>query len=101
LTRLENERFLDVRHDRELECLGVAYEFTEWQREPEPQTASGRSGGPPRKSTAIGVLDPPVPPKKPVGPIPGIPTSLLVRIFAGIVLVALVVITLLMLFRGR
>lgn len=78
----------------------MAYEFTEWEQEPEPQ-ASGRSGGPPRKSSAIGMLDPPFPPKKPVGPIPGIPTSLWPRVFGGIALVALVVAILLMLFPLR
>ena len=65
----------------------MPYEFTEWEQEPEAQASSGRTGGPPRKSTGIGVLDPPVPPKKPLGPIPGIPASLLLRIVAGIAVV--------------
>jgi len=64
----------------------MAYEFTEEGYEAEPQTSSGRAGGPPRKSIGIGVLDPPVPPKKPVGPIPGIPASVLLRILAGTLL---------------
>ena len=79
----------------------MPYKFTEWEQEPEPQASSGRTGGPPRKSTAIGVLDPPVPPKKPVGPIPGIPSSLWVRIFGGILLAGLVAAILTMLLLHR
>ena len=77
----------------------MAYTFTEWEQEPEPQASSGRIGGPPRKSTGIGVLDPPVPPKKPLGPIPGIPASLLLRILAGMLLVAVVGALALLFFR--
>jgi len=66
----------------------MAYTFAEWEEEPEAQASPGRTGGPPRKSTGIGVLDPPVPPKKPRGPIPGIPASLLLRIVAGMLLAA-------------
>jgi len=84
----------------ELDSANMGYEFTEWPREPEPQAASGRSGGPPRKSIGIDVLDPFVPPKKPLGPIPGIPKSLLLRIFAGIILVTLAVM-LVLIFFGR
>lgn len=69
----------------------MPYEFTEWEHEPEAQASSHRSGIPPRKSTGAGVLDPPVPPKKPVGPIPGIPASLLLRVFAGIALATIIV----------
>jgi len=77
----------------------MAYTFTEWEEEPEAQASSGRTGGPPRKSTGIGVLDPPVRPKKPLGPIPGIPASLLLRIVAGMLLVAVVGAVALLLFR--
>jgi hypothetical protein len=65
----------------------MPYEIAEWEQEPEAQT-SGPTGGPPQKSTGIGVLDPPVPPKKPLGPIPGIPASWPLRILAGMLLVA-------------
>ena len=65
----------------------MAYEFTEWEREPEPQASSGHSVIPPRKLTGVGVLDPPVPPKKPLAPIPGIPASVLLRILAALILV--------------
>jgi hypothetical protein len=68
----------------------MPYEFTEWEQELEPEASSRRAGGPPRKSTGIGVLDPPVPPKKPLGFIPGIPASLLLRILAGVLLIAIV-----------
>jgi hypothetical protein len=79
----------------------MAYEFSDRELEPEPRTAAGRSGGPPRKFTTIAVLDAPIPPKKPVGPIPRNPASLRVSLFGGIVLVALVAAILLMLFPHR
>jgi hypothetical protein len=77
----------------------MPYELTEWEQEPEAQASCGRTGGPPRKSTGIGVLDPPVPPKKPLGPIPRIPASLLLRILAGMLLVAVVGALALLLFQ--
>lgn len=67
--------------------------------EPEAQ-ASGRFGSPPRKYTGIGILDPPVPPKRPPGPIPAAPTSLGWRIAAAVILAALAAMTFLLLF-GR
>jgi hypothetical protein len=76
----------------------VPYEFAEYEDEPEPEAASARGGGPPRKLTGAGVLDPPFPPRKPPGPIPAAPTSLLFRIFAGLLLVALAAATLFLLF---
>jgi len=69
----------------------MPYEFTEWEQEPEPQASSGHSTIPPRKFTAIGLLDPPVPPKKPPGPILNIPASTLVRILVILVLAGLLV----------
>jgi hypothetical protein len=77
----------------------MPYEFTECEQEPEAQPSSGRTGGPPRRSTGIGVLDPPVPPKKPVGPIPAIPASLLLRFVAGTLLLAMITALVLMFFR--
>jgi hypothetical protein len=68
----------------------MPYESTEWEQEPEAQASSAHSAIPPRKFSGVGVLDPPVPPKKPVGPIPRIPASLLLRIVAGLVLLAVV-----------
>jgi len=74
----------------------MPYQFTEWEPEPEPQASSSRAGGPPRKTTAVGTLDPPVPPKRqnPLLPIAG---SLFIRIFAAIILIAMAVLTFLLL----
>lgn len=68
----------------------MPYEFTEWEHVPEPQPSSGRSAIPPRKFIGVGVLDPAGPPKRPVGPIPGIPAGLLLRMLAGLVLLGVV-----------
>jgi len=65
----------------------MPHEFTEDSFELEPQTSSAHSGGPPRKSTRIGVLDPPVPPKGPFGPLRRLPASVWMRIL-GILLLA-------------
>ena len=75
----------------------MAYDFAEYEPEPEAQ-ASGRFSGPPRKFTGVGVLDPPVPPKRPPGPIPAAPTSLLWRIAAVVILAALAAMTIMLLF---
>ena len=59
-------------------------EFAENEHELDPQASSTRGGGPPPKRTGIGVLDPPFPPKRPPGPIPAAPTSLLWRMAAAL-----------------
>jgi hypothetical protein len=79
----------------------VPYEFAENEDELEPQASSTRGGGPPRKLTGTGVLDPPFPPKMPPGPIPTFPTSLLFRVFAGLLLAAFAAATLFLLFARR
>jgi hypothetical protein len=79
----------------------MPYAFTEWEQEPEAQASSGHSAIPPRKFSGVGVLDPPVPPKKPVGPIPRVPASMLLRIVAGFVLLAMVSSILTLLFLHR
>jgi hypothetical protein len=71
----------------------MPYEFTENSYELEPQPSSAHSGGPPRKSTGIGVLDPPVPPKGPIG---RLPASVWMRIL-GILLLAGIGISILLL----
>jgi hypothetical protein len=71
--------------------LTVPYDFAENEYELGPQAYSARGGGPPRKQTGIGVLDSPFPPKRPPGPVPAIPSSLLFRIFAGLILAGLAV----------
>ncbi|HYL85282.1 MAG TPA: hypothetical protein VE263_13685 [Candidatus Angelobacter sp.] len=67
----------------------MPYEFAENEFELEPAASSARSGGPPRELTGVGVLDPPVPPKRPPGPIPAMPASLFFRILGGLILAAL------------
>jgi len=60
----------------------MPYEFAEHDFELEPASSSARSGGPPRKFTGIGVLDPPVPSKRPLG-------SPLLGVLAGLLLLGL------------
>ena len=67
----------------------MPYEFIRREEELEPQAAGGRLGGPPRKNTSAGVLDPPFPPKKPLRPIPALPRSALIRLFVVVILAAL------------
>lgn len=68
----------------------MPYEFRPDEPELEAQASGGRAGIPPRKFTGIGVLDPPVPPKRPRGAIPAIPASLALRILGGLLLVGVV-----------
>lgn len=76
----------------------MPYEFREWEEELEPQASSARLGGPPRKSTGIGVLDPPRPPRRPPGPLAALPASFLRRLLAGLILAGLVLFLFLLLF---
>ena len=69
----------------------MPYEFAENEDELDPLASAGRGGGPPRKSTGIDVVDPPIPPKRPPGPIPAIPSSPLFRILAGLILAGIAV----------
>jgi hypothetical protein len=78
----------------------MPYEFAENESEPEPASSSVRSGGPPRKLTGIGILDPPVPPKGPPGPIPAALASLLLRVLAGLLLLGLAAGVLFLLFAS-
>ena len=79
----------------------MPYEFAENEFELEPASSSSRFGGPPRKGTGIGVLDPPVPPKRPPGPIPATPASLFLRILGAVILVGLAAGILFLLFASR
>lgn len=72
----------------------MPYEFAENEFEPVPASSSARSGGPPRKFTGIGILDPPVPPKRP-------PASLFLRVLGGLLLLGLAVGILFLLFASR
>jgi len=79
----------------------MLYDFAENEFELEPQTSSAHGGGPPRKLSGIGVLDRPFPPKRPPGPIPSVPSSLLVRILAGLLLAGITILTAILLFTRR
>lgn len=79
----------------------MAYEFTENEHDFEPKASSARGGGPPRKLTGAGVLDPPIPPKRPPGPIPATPSSLLYRILAALLLAGLADATIFLLLAKR
>lgn len=78
----------------------MPYDFAENEFEPEPLASAARGGGPPRKLTGAGVLDPPFPPKLPPGSVPTIPSSLFIRILAGLILAGIAV-TLFFLFFAR
>jgi hypothetical protein len=71
----------------------VPYDFAENEDELEPQAASARDSGPPRKLIGTGVLDPSFPPKRPPGPIPTFPTSMRFRILAALLLAAFAALT--------
>jgi hypothetical protein len=77
----------------------MAHEFIRREEEPEPQASGGRSGGPPHKHTAVGVLDPPFPPKKPLRPIPPISRSTLIRLFAVVIILSLALAMLMMFWK--
>ncbi len=79
----------------------MPYDFAENEYELDPQASSARGGGPPRKLTGSGVLDPPFSPKTPPGPIPTAPSSLLFRILAGLLLAGLTVMIFFLLFVRR
>lgn len=72
----------------------MPYEFAENEFELEPASSSARSGGPPRKFTGIGILDPP-------GPIPATPASLVLRLLSGLLLLGLAAAILFWLFAKR
>jgi hypothetical protein len=77
----------------------MPHDFQEWEEELEPQP-SARIGGPPRKLTGIGLLDPPGPPKRPPGPLAALPASFLKRLLAGLILAGTVLLLLSLVF-GR
>jgi hypothetical protein len=81
--------------------FSVAYEFTEYESEPEPQGSFARGSGPPRKHTGIGILDPAFPPKRPPGPIPAASASLLWRIVGALLLAGLAIANFLLLLVKR
>jgi hypothetical protein len=79
----------------------MPHDFAEYEPELEPKASSVRGGGPPRKFTGTGVLDPPHPPKRPFGPIPSAPTGILWRIAAALLLAVMAAMMFSLLFAGR
>ena len=79
----------------------MPYEFAENEYELDPQASSAHGSVPPRKRTEIDILDPPFPPKRAPGPIPAVPSPLLFRVFVGLLLAGLAVITLFLVFVRR
>ena len=77
----------------------MPYKYEENEYEPETQAASSRGGVPPRKATGIGVLDPPVPPKRQPPPSPPIPRAKVIFIFAIVILAGLMAGALLIVLR--
>jgi hypothetical protein len=75
----------------------MPYEFTDREYEPEAQASASRGGVPPRKITGVGVLDPPVPPKKQPGRLTPIPASWLKRAIAVMILIGVAAIAALLL----
>ena len=73
----------------------MPYEFREYPFELEPEASSSRSGGPPRESIGIDVLDRPGPPARPRGAF-RFPSSQLMRGFAILVLAGIAIFTLLL-----
>ena len=67
----------------------MPHEFHEWEVQLQPEASSARSGGPPRRTHSVGVLDPPLPPRKPPGPIPAPPMPLWLRVSAVLLLAGL------------
>jgi hypothetical protein len=75
-------------------------DFAEYEPDSEPKASSVRGGGPPRKFTGLGVLDPPRPLKRPFGPIPSAPTSILWRNAAALLLAVMGAMMFFLLFAG-
>jgi hypothetical protein len=67
----------------------MSYQYEEYDYEPEPQASGSRRGIPPRKITGVAVLDPPVPPKKQPRPLSPIPTARIIRVFAIVILLGI------------
>ena len=77
----------------------MPYDFAENEYELDPLASAARGSGPPRKFTGLDIVDPPIPPKRPLGPIPAIPSSPLFRILAGLILTGIAVTLFILLFK--
>ncbi|MGB6199083.1 MAG: hypothetical protein WA871_12555 [Candidatus Acidiferrales bacterium] len=66
----------------------MPHQFAEYEEEPEAAASSARGGSPPRKFTGAGILDPPVPYKRPrsPSPIPALTWLFWLRACAAIIL---------------
>jgi len=69
----------------------VPYDFAENEYELDPLASSALGGGPPRKFAGIDVADPPFPPNRPNGSVPAVPSSLFIRVLAGLILTGIAV----------
>lgn len=69
----------------------MPYQFSEYEDDPEPQASASLGGDPPRKATVAGVMDPPIPPRRPPGPLASIPAQWWLRGIAAAVLLAILV----------
>jgi hypothetical protein len=76
----------------------VRYDFAENEYELDPLANSARGGGPPRKFAGVDIVDPPIPPKRPPGPLPAVPASPVFRVVAALILAGIAVTLLFLLF---
>ena len=79
----------------------MPYSFEPEDDELEPQTSAARGAVPPRKSTGIGVLEPPGPPARPWGFLASLPLGLLLRVLVWLLLAGVAAGMLAPFFRGR
>jgi hypothetical protein len=78
----------------------MGYQYQEYEYQAEAQPAGSRRGVPPRKITGVAVLDPPsVPPRKQPRPLAPIPTALITRIFAIVILLGILLTVVLAAFK--
>ncbi|HXA76922.1 MAG TPA: hypothetical protein VNV41_07280 [Candidatus Acidoferrales bacterium] len=76
----------------------MAHQLTHPEEETPVQVAGGPYGGPPQSHTAIGVFDPPVPPKSRISPAPAIPRTT-VKLLAALILVGLALVAAVMIWK--
>jgi hypothetical protein len=82
---------------RGVSIFSVPYDFADNEYELDPLAFSAREGGPPRKSTDSTLWIPP-PPKRPPGSASTVPSSLFIRILAGLILTGIAIALFLLLF---
>jgi hypothetical protein len=67
----------------------MPHQLTEYEDEPQTQASSGGFIVPPPKHIGVGVLDPPVPPRRPVPPLAKPPSPWLIKGLAILILAVL------------